>query len=116
MIERSIPPAPVHVLSAMVVLALDWVWMVFEGLVSMTILGLIALPILSLSVGAVAFMAVYSIQYFIARDGGGQAFAKAAGMAVLAAVPFPVVGTAIGVPLLAWAGLHQLERGGNDAR
>ncbi len=109
MLERSIPPSPVHFLSAMVVLALDWVWTIFEGMISITILGMVALPILSGTVGMIAFISVYLIQYFIARDTGGQAFAKGMGMAVLAAVPFPVLGTAIGVPLLAWAGLHQLE-------
>jgi hypothetical protein len=28
-------------------------------------------------------------------------------MGIIAGVPFPVTGTAVGVPLLAWAGLHE---------
>ncbi len=33
--------------------------------------------------------------------------AKGVAMGVIAGVPFPVTGTAFGVPLLAWAGLHE---------
>lgn len=105
----SIPQAPVHYLSAMVILALDWVWSLLEGLVTVSVIGMIALPLLSFVIAIAGFTAVYSIQYFVAHDRGGEAFAKGVALGILAAVPFPVVGTAIGVPLLAWAGLSRLK-------
>lgn len=107
--RNAFPEAPVHYLSAMVILALDWIWSLLEGLVTLSFVGMIALPLLSFIIAVAGFTAVYSIQYFVAGDRGGEAFAKGIALGILAAVPFPVMGTAIGVPLLAWAGLSRLQ-------
>jgi hypothetical protein len=65
---------------------------------------------LSLISGTLAFLAVYLIQYYLAKDSGGSAFAKGVAMGIIVAVPFPVAGTVIGVPLLGWAGLSEIRR------
>jgi hypothetical protein len=47
------------------------------------------------------------IQRYMAKDGWGKAVAKGLAMGIIAGVPFSVTGTALGLPLLAWAGLHE---------
>jgi hypothetical protein len=47
------------------------------------------------------------VQHYLAKDEWGPAVAKGLVMGIFAGVPFQVTGTAVGVPLLAWAGLHE---------
>jgi hypothetical protein len=47
------------------------------------------------------------IQHYLAKDEWGPSIAKGLVMGILAGVPFQVTGTAVGIPLLAWAGLHE---------
>lgn len=107
---------PVHYLAAMLTVILDWLWGMPEIAGSATGVGIIALPFLILSIGAVAFTGVTLIQRFMGRDGWGAALAKGLVMGVIAGVPFMVTGTAIGGVLLGWAGLGALRRmlGGGD--
>jgi hypothetical protein len=107
----NLPEPPVHFLSAIAIIALDMIWSAFEIGSTVTICGLLFLPALSASVFVVALLTVLAVQLFIARDQVGPAIAKAMVLAVLAAVPFPIMGTAVGVPLLAWSGLRQLGSG-----
>jgi hypothetical protein len=94
----------------MVVIALDWVWTFVEAFSAFTLVGVLCLGFLSLVSGTLAFLAVYLIQYYIARDSVGSSFAKAIAMGIVVGVPFPVVGTAVGVPLLGWAGISELRQ------
>jgi hypothetical protein len=91
---------PIHLLSAIVVLALDWMWTFVEAFAAFTIIGILCFGFLSIISGALAFLAVYLIQYYVAKDSGGEALAKGIVMGLVVAVPFPVIGTLIGVPLL----------------
>ncbi len=96
--------APLHPLAAIVVIVLDLLWTPEEAGAAISIIGLTAEPFLILSVAFVAFAAVLAIQRFIARDSWGISTAKALAMAVVAGVPFSVMGTPVGGVLLAWAG------------
>ncbi len=100
--RRPIPPAPVHPLAALTTLVLDNVFGVFE------IVDPFALILTSVSVGILGTVTTTLVQRYLAKDGWGASIAKGLVMGVLAGVPFQVTGTAIGIPLLAWAGLHEL--------
>ena len=56
------------------------------------------------------FSATTLMQRFLAKESWGAATAKGLVMGIVAGVPYPVVGTVIGAPLLIWAGAHQWIR------
>lgn len=112
-IERrpAVPEAPIHPLAALVTIALDGVFSVFE------ILDPFMLLFISGGIGLLGFTATTLVQRFLAKDEWGPALAKGLVMGIFAGVPYPVAGTAIGAPLLIWAGLHQwvkLPTSGNN--
>jgi hypothetical protein len=99
--RHPIPPAPIHPLAALATIVLDNVFGVFE------ILDPLALLLTSLSVGVIGTVTTMLIQRYLARESWGASVAKGLVMGIIAGVPFQVTGTAIGIPLLAWAGLHE---------
>jgi hypothetical protein len=54
------------------------------------------------------------VQRHIDNDTWGAALAKGLVMGIIAGVPYPVAGTAVGLPLLAWAGISRWTRGNNQ--
>jgi hypothetical protein len=88
--RRPIPPAPIHPLAALVTIVLDNVFGVFE------LVDPLALVLTTMLV-----------QRHLAKDSWGASVAKGLVMGIIAGVPFQVTGTAVGIPLLAWAGLHE---------
>ncbi len=100
--RRPIPPAPIHPLSALATIVLDNVFGVFE------IVDPLALVLTSVTVGVVGTLTTTLVQRYLAKDSWGAAVAKGLVMGIFAGVPFQVTGTAVGIPLLAWAGLHEL--------
>lgn len=106
----AFPAPPIHALAALATIALD-------GLFGIPELAAVSIPILSPIVGALGFAATTLVQRFVAKDEWGASLAKGLVLGILAGVPYPVAGTAVGAPLLIWAGLHQwrkLERSGNN--
>ncbi|NJN17193.1 MAG: hypothetical protein HC822_13400 [Oscillochloris sp.] len=99
------PNPPVHVLSALLVLALDWLWTIPELATTFTVIGPI---VLSMILAVVAATGVFSVQKFVVGDNLGEAFAKAFVMGIIAGVPYAVIGTVVSGPLLAWGGIKQL--------
>lgn len=99
--RRPVPPAPIHPLAALATIVLDNVFGVVE------ILDPLALALTSAAVGAAGFLTTLFVQRYLAKDEWGASVAKGLVMGVLAGVPFQVTGTAVGVPLLVWAGLHR---------
>jgi hypothetical protein len=99
--RHPIPPAPIHPLAAMVTVVLDNFFGVFEILDPLLIL------ITSSIVTIVGTASTTLVQRYLAKDDWGTAIAKGLAMGIIAGVPFPVTGTAVGLPLLAWAGLHE---------
>ena len=99
--RRPIPPAPIHPLAALATIVLDNVFGIFE------IVDPLALVLTSVSVGVLGTVTTTLVQRFLAKDEWGPSIAKGLVMGIFAGVPFQVTGTAIGLPLLAWAGLHE---------
>ncbi len=99
--RRPIPPPPVHPLAALVTVVLDNVFGVLE------LVDPLIIFFTSMIVAAFGTLSTSLIQHYLGKDGWGKAIAKGFAMGIIAGVPFPVTGTALGVPLLAWAGLHE---------
>ncbi len=108
-VDNPAPEAPqpdgplIHPLAAICMVVVDLVWTIPElagFLVPVIFLSL-------LSVGGITFM----IQKFIRGDPNGRAAAVALFLGVLAAVPTPITGTAVGILVLGMAGLHHLAVG-----
>src|SRR5664280_1986356 len=99
--HHPIPPAPVHPLAALATIVLDNVF----GVVALV--DPLAIILTSLTVGVVCTVTTTLVQRYLAKDEWGPAIAKGLVMGIVAGVPFPVTGTVVGVPLLAWSGLHK---------
>jgi len=97
---------PVHLLSAFVTILLDWLWTVFELPATLTGVGLI---FTSLALGLLCSVIVCLVQRFVDNDDWGAAAAKGLVMGVVAGVPYPVMGTVVGGPLLAWSGIKSFK-------
>src|SRR5438309_4085093 len=95
------PPAdgrPIHALSALILIAVDSLWAVFDWLPP---IWLVAIPGCFLAV----FVPSYLIQKHLKKDSTGRALAFATALGVLAAIPTPITGTSVGLGVLAWSGL-----------
>ena len=109
--RRPIPPPPIHPLAALVTVVLDNFFGVFELIDPLMIL------FTSVIVATVGTLGTTLIQRYLANDPWGKAVAKGLAMGIIAGVPFSVTGTAFGLPLLAWAGLHEwVKRPPNQPR
>lgn len=100
--------APVHFLSAFATIALDGIW----GLIEMSPLSLAMLPALipaMLGLGGLCALTVTLVQRFVDHDTWGASAAKGLVLGIAAGVPFPIVGTAIGAPLLVWSGVQEIR-------
>ena len=92
---------PIHALSALVLAAVDSLWAVFEWAPP---LWIVAIPLCFVAV----FVPTFLIQKHLKQDSNGRAVTFATLLGVLAAIPIPITGTAVGVSLLAWTGLGKL--------
>jgi hypothetical protein len=92
---------PIHALSALVMLAVDSLWAlaIWEPPV-----WILVIPLCFVA----TFVPVYFIQRHLRKDSPGRACAFASVLAVLAALPFPIASTPVGLGLLAWTGLGKL--------
>jgi hypothetical protein len=89
---------PIHALSALVLVAVDSLWAVFDWL---PVVWPVAIP----ACFAAVFVPSYLIQKHLKQDSPGRALAFATLLGVLAAIPTPITGTSVGLGLLAWTGL-----------
>ena len=92
---------PIHALSALVLVAVDSLWAVFDWLPPVWV---VAIP----ACFAAVFVPTFLIQKHLKRDSTGRALAFASILAVLAGIPMPITGTPVGLGLLAWTGLGKL--------
>ncbi len=93
--------APIHALSALILVAVDSLWAVFDWVPPVWI---IAIP----GCFAAVFVPTYLIQRHLKNDSKGRSLTFATILAVLAAIPTPITGTPVGLGLLAWTGLGKL--------
>jgi hypothetical protein len=92
---------PIHALSALVLVAVDSLWAIFDWV---PLVWPVAIP----ACFAAVFVPSYLIQKHLKQDSPGKALAFATLLGVLAAIPTPVTGTPVGLGLLAWSGLGKL--------
>lgn len=92
---------PIHALSALLLVAVDSLWAVFDWAPP---IWLAAIPFCFLAV----FVPTFLIQRHLKNDSKGRALAFASLFGVLAAIPTPVTGTVVGLGLLSWTGLGKL--------
>ena len=104
------PQPPLHLLSSIVTIALDWVWFLVELPATVSLAFLPSLLPLSLLLGLVTLGAVTFVQHYLADEPWGNAVAKGVVMGIVAGVPYPVFGTVVGAPLAAWAGVHEIQK------
>lgn len=97
----SVEGPPIHVLSALLLVAVDSLWALFDWLPPV---WLIAIP----GCFAAVFFPTFLIQKHLKKDSNGRALTFAAILGVLAAIPTFVTGTPVGLALLAWTGLGKL--------
>jgi hypothetical protein len=101
----SSPPssdhAPIHALSALVLVAVDSLWAIFDWVPPVWI---VAIPFCFFA----TFIPTFLIQKHLKKDASGRALTFATLLAVLAAIPTPITGTPVGLGLLAWTGLGKL--------
>ena len=93
--------APIHALSALILVAVDSLWAVFDWVPPVWV---VAIP----GCFAAVFVPTYLIQRHLKNDTRGRALTYATILAVLAAIPTPITGTPVGLGLLAWTGLGKL--------
>jgi hypothetical protein len=93
---------PIHALSALVLVAVDNLWWIFDW--GAPIVWPLAIP----ACFAAVFVPSYLIQRHLKGDTPGRAAAFASLLAVLAAIPTPITGTPVGLALLAWTGLGKM--------
>jgi hypothetical protein len=93
--------SPIHSLSALILVAVDSLWAIFDWVPPVWI---VAIP----ACFAAVFVPTYLIQRHLRNDSKGRALTFATILAVLAAIPTPVTGTPVGLGLLAWTGLGKL--------
>jgi hypothetical protein len=102
LLPRSVADGPpIHALSALILAAVDSLWAVFEWAPP---LWIVAIPLCFLAVAVPTFL----VQKYLKQDSNGKAVTFASLLGVLAAIPMPITGTAVGVSLLAWTGLGKL--------
>jgi hypothetical protein len=93
---------PLHPLAALSIIALDGTFGAFE------LVDPLALVFTCVGVGVLGFAATTLVQRNLAHEGWGSAITKGLVMGILAGVPYPILGTVIGAPLLIWGGVDRL--------
>ena len=97
---RSSEP-PIHTLSALLLVAVDNLWLLADWA---ALLWVITIPLSFFSVA----VPVYFIQRHMRGDSSGRAMAVSTLLGVVAAVPFSVTGSGVGLALLGYSGLRKI--------
>jgi len=102
-VQSAAPPEgpPIHSLSALILVAVDSLWLPGDFLMPVAI---VAVP----ACFAAVFVPTYLIQRHLKNDSKARALTFATVLGVLAAIPTPITGTPVGLGLLAWTGLGKL--------
>jgi len=104
--ESPKPRPPIHYLSCILTIVLDWIWFLPELMQSFSMESLPGMLGIIAGVFITCFLAVAAVQRYSARDRWRSSFSKGAIMGLAACVPYPVVGTFVGVVLLATARIY----------
>ncbi len=93
-------PPFIHPVSALVLMAIDWLWTLAEWKI---ITLVVTIPLSFITVG----VATSLIQRFVNHDTVGKSIAVGFLLGVLAAIPSPITGTFVGVLVLTLSGLKK---------
>ena len=99
--EQTAGGPPIHGAAALLLLVVDNLWNLADWMV---IDWVITIPLSFLSV----FVPAFFIQKLLKKQSVGKALAYSLLLGVIAAVPFSVTGSTVGVGLLAWLGVSKL--------
>jgi hypothetical protein len=92
---------PVHPAGCILIIALDWLWFLVELAGPFASRGFLVSAAIVAAVFVTGFVPVMLIQRFMTQDEWGRSFVKGALMGIALCIPYPVVGTFVGVILLA---------------
>jgi len=105
--QKTIKPRPpIHYVGCVLTIILDWLWFLVELTESFSIERLSAIFAIIAGAFITCFIAVSLVQRFMAHDGWGNSITKGLVMGLAAGVPYPVVGTFVGVVLIATARIY----------
>jgi hypothetical protein len=103
--EETIPL--IHPLSALMLVAIDGLWSLADWA---AVAWVVTIPLSFFAV----FLPTVLIQRFMKKETVGKAAAVAAALGVLAAIPTPITGTAVGAIALGLAGFRFLRSKGQS--
>ena len=92
---------PVHTSGCIYIIALDWLWFMVELAGPFASRGFWTSVAIVAAVFVTGLVPVMLIQRLMAQDEWGKSFLKGALMGIALCIPYPVVGTFVGVILLA---------------
>jgi hypothetical protein len=105
--QKNIKPRPpIHYVGCVLTIIFDWLWFLVELTESFSIERLSAIFTIIVGAFITCFIAVTLIQRFMAHDGWKNSITKGLVMGIAAGVPYPVVGTFVGVVLIATARIY----------
>jgi hypothetical protein len=104
--KSSTPRPPIHYISCILTIVLDWAWFLAELTQPFSMKGLPGFLGIIAGVFITCFLGVTFVQRYSARDGWRNSLLKGAIMGLAACVPYPVVGTFVAVVLLATARIY----------
>ena len=105
-IKAAKPRPPIHYIGCVLTIILDWVWFPAELIQSFSIENLPRILGIIAGVFITCFLAVVFVQRYTAHDSWRSSLYKGGLMGLAACVPYPVVGTFVGVVLLATARIY----------
>ena len=105
--QKTIKPRPpIHHVGCVLTIILDWLWFLVELTESFSIESLSAIFAIIAGAFITCFITVSLVQRFMAHDGWKNSIIKGLVMGLAAGVPYPVVGTFVGVVLIATARIY----------
>jgi hypothetical protein len=93
----------VHPVAAVILIAVDSLWTIPD---MAAFAWVVTIPLCFLAVAIPTFL----VQRFVKKDSTLKAAAVASGLGVIAAIPTPITGTAVGGIVLALAGIRSMGR------
>jgi hypothetical protein len=108
--RSAFPKPPLHPLSALSVVVIDGLSTVAELAAAASIVGIVLVPVIVILSGLLSLGAVVALERYWARHAWKPALMAGAVMGVLTALPFFFVGGLTGLVMLAWAGIHELQK------
>jgi hypothetical protein len=97
---------PIHSMSCVLTIILDWVWFLAELIQPFSLESVPRILGIITGIFITCFLAVAVVQRYAARDRWRSSLLKGVIMGLAACVPYPVVGTFVGVVLLATARIY----------